>query len=883
MNGSSASNSRTAAPTITVAEAAAHLGVHERTVRRAIRRGEIEACKRGRALHLTQSSVEHYAQRERTRPRRTFQIAPPEPPVPLTSFIGRESFVATLTRMVLRGTPRLITLTGPGGVGKTRLALRVLEQCAASFPDGVAFVSLAAIRDPDLVLPSIAQSLGLSPLHEQSAGEQLRQALGTACLFLVLDNLEQVRGAGPDLAALVAACPGVVLLTTSRVRLQVTGEHVLVVPPLSLPIGRIERGDAIGRDTLGALARAEAVRLFVGRAADAVPGFALTADNAADIAEICQRLDGLPLALELAAARMRHLQLGDLRGQLDRALPLLSGGPRDAPVRLQSMRDAIAWSYNLLDRQEQAVFRWLSVFLGGFPREAAESIAANAASYAADRAGLDDGGVRDAQRVFELLSGLIDQSFVQVAPTPVAPANLAGTRYAMFEIVREYGLEQLAARQEEAPARDAHAAWCLEMASRARQDLMSPTHESWFAYLDLDQANVRAALAWLLQQEESARGLALIESLTWFWTSRGYLHVAAQALSDFLALPGAATLPAQGDVLLQAANIAHWQKDFATATRRSEAALALFRASGNVLGVGWALRQQGSVAIDDGRLDAAAELLAASSSILLPLGHPWDAAFARYLSGRLAVERQQWALADRAFAAAAAAFNAIGDHEYVAASRCRQAAALLRYGDAQQARAAYAEGLSVAHEFNLLYWIAWGLSGASALAAQEGQQGLAARLLGEAARLVAAAGLGPLDDGIADGVMAQIGAPIPNSPLPARPAAMRRVLAEARTVLQNGNPVAELREPARLGGLSPREREVLTLLARGYSDKEIAASLQIARYTATNHVAAIRRKLGVQTRAAAAALAALSGALDEPAGQGGFQAAQDASPLHTCS
>ncbi|MBL8126648.1 MAG: excisionase family DNA-binding protein [Chloroflexia bacterium] len=884
MNGSGASTARTASATITVAEAAAQLGLNERTVRRAIRRGDIEARKRGRGFHLSQDSVDAYAVRERTHPRRrALRIALTLPPAPLTSFVGREALIATLTRLMQQGTPRLFTLTGPGGVGKTRLALQLLAGCAASFPDGAVFVPLAAIREPGLVLPTIAQAFGVPLLDEQAAGEQLRQILAKARLLLVLDNLEQAPGAGPGLADLVAACPGLVLLVTSRVRLRVAGEHAHVVPPLNMPTWHYGRDDDFGRDALRALGRAEAVRLFVERAGDSVPGFALSAENAADVAEICRRLDGLPLALELAAARLRHMHLGDLCNQLDRALPLLAGGPRDAPERFQSMRDALAWSYTLLSPREQAVICWLSVFIGGFSREAAEAIAGRALNRATDCAGA--GGDRPPEHgsMFALLSSLIDQSFIQMAPPTEALSGLAGTRYVMFEVVREYGLEQLAARGEEALARDAHATWCLELASRAREHLMEPVQESWFTYLGIEQANIRAALAWLLELQDSWRGLTLIEALTWFWTSRGYLHEAAQVLANFLTMPGATSHPAHADLLLQAANIAHWQKDFAVATRHSEAALALFRANGNVLSIGWALRQQGSVAIDDGRLDAAAALLAESQSILLEHGAPWDKAFVPYLQGRLAVARQQWALADHLFVAAATAFEAIRDFEYVAAARCRQAAALLRRGDGEQARAAYREGLALAQKLELPYWMGWGLSGAAALSAQARQPARAARLLGEALRLVAAAGFGTLDDGVAEAVMAQLGVPVPAPRLTARAGVSKRVLAEAVAVLQPDGGSADLHEPGRIDGLSPREREVLALLARGYTDKEIATALQIARYTAINHVAAIRQKLGVPSRAAAAALAALAGALDEPADREQLPPVHGTPPLHNRS
>jgi excisionase family DNA binding protein len=460
---------------VSLPEATARLGVHERTVRRAIARGEILAVKRGRALAISRASLERYASRGgKGARRRNAQREQATLPVPLTSFIGRDQLVLELSRRVRQATARLITLTGPGGVGKTRLALQVLERAAASFPDGAAFVSLASVTDPALVVPTIARTLGLAPTEARTPAEQVQRALARAQFLLVLDNLEQVREAGPALAALVAACPQLVILVTSRVRLQVAGEQGVPVPPLTLPPDLLPPYDGARVGSLPSMAQTEAVRLFVDRACAVAPDFALTPANASDIAAICRRLDGLPLALELAAARLQHLQPADLRARLDHALPLLTGGPRDAPLRLQTMRAAIAWSYDLLTPPQQTLFRWLAIFAGGFEADAVAAIVrqlsapGNLTSPAGERV------AGDAGTVLEGLSVLVDQSLLQLAASPDARHIRPTTRYVLLETIREYGLEQVAAEGVEEGVRDAHAGWCLALARTANDELTGP-------------------------------------------------------------------------------------------------------------------------------------------------------------------------------------------------------------------------------------------------------------------------------------------------------------------------------------------------------------------------------------------------------------------------
>ncbi len=501
-------------------------------------------------------------------PLKSLDARPHNLPLQPTPLVGREREVAEVVDLLRRAEIRLVTLTGPGGTGKTRLALQVAADVLDAFMDGVWFVDLAALTDPTLVPGAIAGVLGVREDGGRALTDTLADFLRDRHLLLVLDNLEQVVAAATIIASLMAAAPGLKVLTTSRVRLGLRGEHEVAVPPLELP-------DPQRRESPERLTQYAAVRLFVQRAAAAKAGFVVTNETAPAVAEICVRLDGLPLAIELAAARVKLFPPEALLKRLDQRLHVLTGGARDLPARQRTLRDTIAWSHDLLSEAERTLFRRSAVFAGGMTFEAIEAVA-------------NPEGDLD---VFDALAVLVDQSLVrQTEGAKDEP------RFGLLETIREFGLEQLAASGEAKDVERRAAQHFLHLADAATLKLVGAEQGQWLNRLETEHDNLRAALEWFLTHGAVEEGLRLAGALPYFWDSRGYVSEGRRWLDRALAAADRDVPPAvKAKARYGAGELAVAQRDFQRAMTFLDESRVLFQVAGDEAGVTCAIRKQGTI------------------------------------------------------------------------------------------------------------------------------------------------------------------------------------------------------------------------------------------------------------------------------------------------
>jgi predicted ATPase/class 3 adenylate cyclase/DNA-binding CsgD family transcriptional regulator len=838
-------------------------------------------------------------------PLRTLTHPPSHLPPRATAFIGREQQIAAVRAAVLEPETRLVTLTGPGGTGKTRLAVEVATELLEMFSDGVFFVALASVTTPELVLSAIAQALDAREVTGRSLMASLGAALRPRPVLLVLDNFEQVIAAAPIVAALLADAPGLTALVTSRAVLRLYGEREYPVPPLALP-------DRRATPTAAHLSQFEAVRLFVDRAQAARPDFTIDDENAGGIGEICQRLDGLPLAIELAAARIRALTPGAMLRRMERRLPLLTGGARDLPARQRTLRDAIAWSYDLLEPDEQALFCRLAVFRG-CTLEAAESVCAGAPSQPGATS------VALAPLDIEVLDGI--ESLVEKSLLRRVEGVDGEPWYLMLETVREYALERLVESADADAVHRRHVLACMRLAESSEVELYGTEQTIWIARLEQEHDNLRSALDWSEGHGYAVPALRLGVSLWWFWSIHGHVTEGRQRLGRLLVRFPQAEPVARAELRARALHgagmLSAAQGDYDAAGKLLQDGLAIRRAIGERLGLINALEGIGTVECIQQEYVAARQHLEEAAALARDLDDPLSYASVLNTLGTVVYELGDLTTARAYLRESVAAYQrSPGPYPVFNGAMLSSAVVAQDAGEHAAAQVLASEALAAVRQVRNRRLEGLALAIAGGIAQSQGDWGLAHKHLRESievyrelgdvkgvgevlerfVELAAARGeyVGALRlAGAATTLQQQAGAARP----PSSQARLDRALEPARRTLGETAPhvaweegraldldgaiaaALAITEPSPTGdggsarrapgesagaaraasALTPREQEVAALIARGLTNRQISEALVITEGTAANHVVHILNKLGYSSRAQVAVWAAEHG------------------------
>ncbi len=625
----------------------------------------------------------------------------PSPPTPL---IGRAKELKTVRELLLRENVRLVTLTGAGGSGKTRLGVEIAAGLINHFPGGVFLVSLAGVSDANLVLPTIASTLGVTERKGRTVIESLKDYLRDKRTLLLLDNFEQVINAAPHIAGLLSECPKVKTLATSRAPLHIRGENEFPVHPLTLP-------DLHKLPTSDALLDYAAVELFVQRAREVRPDFTVTDENSRTIAEICTRVDGLPLALELAAARIRILTPEDMLKRLESRLKLLTTGTRDMPARHRTLRDTISWSYDLLDAPDKKLFRRLSAFAGDLSFEASEAVCNSLLDLPPD--------------ILEGLSRLVERSLL-------AREEAAGElRFRMLETIREFASAELDASGESKPILESHADFFLSLAEKAEPELKGPDQAAWLIRLDREHDNLRAALRWSIENKEVDRSLRFVCVLWRFWYIRGYLTQGRTWLTRVFAIVQSKRTALRAKALYGAAALAANQYDLSAARAFLEEGLELAKELGDKQVLASALNSLGNVIRRQGEFTEANTIHEQSLVLFQEVGNKWGTALALNNLGVDARDQGDYEKANMFHQQSLQLFTEIGDKRYVAIQFINLGMIRERKSEYDKARELLDQGLLLSRELGEKIGTANSLLLLGTVARKQGDYDAAKKLIGE--------------------------------------------------------------------------------------------------------------------------------------------------------
>jgi non-specific serine/threonine protein kinase len=805
-------------------------------------------------------------------------------PAPLSTFIGREHEITEVKRLL--STHRLVTLTGAGGSGKTRLALKVAGEILGGFEDGIWFVELASIFDPALVPQTIGSTFNIRELSGQPLIDALVNFLAGRELLLVIDNCEHVIIACAQFVeTILQKCPNLKILATSREVLGITGEVAWIVPPLSLPGQQPWINPASAQDALQLYQDSESVQLFVVRAMANLPEFQLTAGNGAWVAEICRHLDGLPLAIELAAARVRSLSVQQIEKRLDDRFHLLTGGSRTAPPRQQTLKSTLDWSYALLSATEQKVLQRFSVFAGGATLEAAEWVCA--------------GEEVESVEVLDTLSHLVDKSLIMAEKAgrgEGAHPSGESIRYRLLETIRQYALEKLIESGEVDESKNRHLKYFIKWTETAEPHLSGAEPLEWLELFEAEHDNLRAALDWCGADGSRAdSGLRLAVASSHFWRLRGYLsegririlaalsRINTQERTEMraLALYWAASLAylqsdypatrqlaeeslmlwreldstnkvALADTLDLLGELATEEGDYATAPTLFKEALDIFRELEEPRGIGDMLMQLGWAYMRMGRYDDVAPLMEEALALFQEIGHVSLVGFTLSGLGELAIRRRQYQKATQLLEESLAIRKQHGHKWGIGASLGSLGWVALLEHDIHQMKKRLRESLTIRMEIGDQGGIAWCLEKLAEAKKDQGQFEQAVKIFGfaEALRTPIGSVIDPADQPEYARIISTLQAALGIEAFAALWADGKAMPLEEVIEMALSEPGTESvrAEKEKFGGLTPREREVVVLIAQGKSNREIASEMTVGVKTVETYVTRILNKLGFDSR-----------------------------------